>query len=165
MMEKIVEDLKIRLITPEDRERIYNFFRQLGEEGGTFFNRKGNNEKGVNAFLDGEKPDRIYWAAVADTPDGEEIAGLVFLWRKNTKVPWLGIGVTEKWKGRHLGRRLMNTAKEWAESAGAGGIMLTTAPENVRGQGLYERMGYERVGTYHDGEFLYLLTLPNEYVK
>lgn len=164
-MEKIIEDLKIRLVTPEDREKIYNFFRQLGEEGGTFFNRGCGNEKSTYAFLDGEMPDRIYWAAVADTPEGEEIAGIVFLWRADTKVPWLGIGITEKWKGRHLGRRLMTTAKEWAQNVGAGGICLTTAPENFRGQGLYQRMGYERIGTYSDGEFLYLLTFPNEHVK
>ena len=164
-MEKIIEDLKIRPITTEDRERIYTFFRSLGEEGGTFFNRNGGNERVTYEFLDGKRPNHIYWAAVADTPEGEEIAGLVFLWAKNTKIPWLGIGITEKWKGRHLGRRLMNTAKEWAESVGAGGICLTTAPENFRGQGLYERMGYDRIGTYHDGEYLYLLTLPNENVE
>ncbi len=164
-MDKSIESLKIRRITPDDRERVYNFFRRLGEEGGTFFNRYGGNEKVTFAFLDGEKPNHIYWAAVADTPDGEEIAGLVFLWEINTKVPWLGIGITEAWKGRHLGRRLMTAAKEWAQSVGAGGIRLTTAPENIRGQRLYERMGYERIGTYHDGEFLYLLALPNENMK
>ena len=108
-------------------------------------------------FLDGGHQDRIYWAAMAD----DEVAGIVFLWSKDTKVPWLGIAVTEKWKGHHLGRRLMTTAKEWALAAGAGGILLTTAPENVRGQGLYERMGYEHIGTYHDGEKLYLLTFAN----
>jgi len=161
-MEKIIEDLKIRLVTPEDREKLYNFFRQLGEEGGTFFNRNGGNERRTYAFLDGERPDHIFWAAVADTPEGEEIVGVVFLWRKETGVPWLGIGIAEQWKGRHLGRRLITTAREWVESVGGGGICLTTAPENFRGQGLYQRMGFERIGTALDGEFLYLLTLPNE---
>lgn len=164
-MEKTIEDLKIRLIIPEDREKVYHFFRQLGEEGATFFNRNNGNENGTYAFLDGKQPNRIYWAAVADTPEGEEIAGIVFLWKKNTKVPWLGIGITEKWKGKHLGRRLMTTAREWVESVGAGGICLTTAITNVRGQGLYERMGYERIGVHSSGEYLYLLTLPNENVQ
>lgn len=157
-MEKIIEEIEIRPLVPEDREKVTAFFRALGEEGSTFFNRHGGNEKGTYAFLEGQKPNRLYWAAVVDTPQGEEIAGLVFLWKTNTKIPWLGIGVSENWKGRHLGRRLMNTAKEWAQSVGAGGILLTTAPQNLRGQGLYERMGYQRIGTYHDGEFLYLLT-------
>lgn len=160
-MEKIIEEMKIRLLTPDDRERVYRYFRRLGDEGSTFFNRGQGNEKGTYAFLDGKTPDRIYWAAVYDTDDGEEIAGIVFLWNRDTGVPWLGIGIEEAWKGRHLGRRLMNTAREWAESVGAGGILLTTAPTNVRGQGLYERMGYRRIGTYHDGEFLYILQLPN----
>ena len=164
-MEKNIEDLKIRLLLPEDRERVYTFFRQLGDEGEAFFNGYGGNEKETYAFLSGQRPNNIYWVAVADAPDGEEIVGLVFLWKKNTKIPWLGIGIAEGWKGRHLGRRLMDTAKEWAESVGAGGIMLTTAAKNVRGQGLYERRGYERLGVYHDGEFLYLLAFSNENVK
>ena len=53
----------------------------------------------------------------------------------------------------------MTTAKEWAFQNGAGGIVLTTAQNNFRGQGLYSRMGYEKIGTYLDGEILYLLTL------
>lgn len=156
-----IEELKIRLLVPGDKERVHAFFRALGDEGATFFNREGNNERGVYEFLNGEHPDRIYWVATADTPDGEEIAGLVFLWKKDTKVPWLGIGVAEGWKGRHLGRRLMTTAADWVSASGGGGILLTTAPENIRGQGLYERMGYEHIGTYHDGEKLYLLTFAN----
>ena len=156
-MDKTIDNLRIRLVTSEDKQLIYNFFRQLGEEGSTFFNRYSGNEKGAYQFIEGNSPDRIYWAAVDDTENGEEFAGIVFLWRKNTGVPWLGIGIAEKWKGKHLGRRLMTTAREWAESVGAGGIMLTTAQNNVRGQGLYERMGYEKVGTYNDGEILYLL--------
>ncbi|MBQ4573589.1 MAG: GNAT family N-acetyltransferase [Clostridia bacterium] len=164
-MEQIVENLRIRLLTPEDKERVHTFFRRLGEEGTHFFNRNCGNEKVAYAFLRGELPNHIFWAAVDDTPDGEEIAGIVFLWNKNTKIPWLGIGITEKWKGKHLGRRLMTTAKEWAESVHAGGIMLTTDQKNLRGQGLYEHMGYQRLGIHHDGEFLYLLALPNENVK
>ena len=76
-MEKTIEELRIRLVTPEDREKIYNFFRQMGDEGGTFFNRNGGNERGTYMFLNGERPNHIYWAAVADTEDGEEIAGLI----------------------------------------------------------------------------------------
>lgn len=159
-MEKIIEDLRIRLITPDDRERVYNFFRNLGDEGSRFINYNGGNERSLYMFLNGEKPNHIYWAAVADTPEGEEIAGIVFLFKTDTKIPWLGIGITEKWKGRHLGRRLMTEAREWAQANGAGGIVLTTESANVRGQGLYERMGYKRLGTYVNGEYLYLLSFP-----
>ena len=59
----------------------------------------------------------------------------------------------------------MEAAREWAESVGAGGIMLSTAPENVRAQKLYERMGYVQIGIQSNGELLYLLALPNETFK
>ena len=157
-MESSIDKLKIRLILPDDKDRISRFFRALGDEGSAFFNRCSGNENRTYDFLQGKLPDHIFWAATYEGDSGEEIAGIVFLWRKDTGVPWLGIGITEDWKGKHLGRRLMDTAKNWAVQNGAGGIMLTTAQTNVRGQGLYERMGYEKLGTYFDGEILYLLT-------
>lgn len=161
-MEKDINQLNIRLLVKEDRDKIDAFFRGLGEEGEGFFNINRDNEKNVYAFLDAELTDRIYWAAFAETDEGEEIAGIVFLWDISKKIPWLGIGITEKWKGRHLGRRLMAVARDYAEVACAGGICLTTSQKNLRGQGLYERMGYERLGVHLNGEFLYLLTFPNE---
>ena len=141
-MDAVIETMKIRPLVPEDRDRVYAFFRRLGEEGTYFFNRHGGNEQGTYQYLNGEKPDRIYWAAVADTPEGEEIAGIVFLFHTDTKVPYLGIAISEQWKGRHLGRRLMS--------------------KNVRGQGLYERMGYRRIGNHTNGELLYLLAFSQK---
>ena len=164
-MESTYETIKIRPLVPEDRAGVEAFYRGLGEEGTYFFNRRGGNERGTYEYIDGGKPNQIYWVAAIDTPEGEEIAGLVFLFNKKTKVPWLGIGVSEKWKGRRIGGHLMEAAREWAESVGAGGIMLSTAPENIRAQRLYERMGYVNIGTQENGELLYLLAFQNENVK
>jgi len=161
-MDTAIENIRIRPLIPEDRDGVYTFFRNLGEEGTYFFNRNGGNERGTYQYLDGARTDHIFWAAVADTPEGEEIAGIVFLFKIDTKVPYLGIGISEQWKGRHLGRRLMTTAREWAQSVEAGGILLTTDTKNFRGQKLYERMGYKQIGTHPNGEILYLLALPNE---
>lgn len=161
-MEYNIDDLKIRLMKPEDREGVVTFFSKLGEEGGNFFNRGRGNERGTMAFFDGKCPDREYWVAVAETDKGEEIAGLCFIWRKDSGVPWFGIGITEEWKGRHLGRRLIATAREYCEQHGCGGIMLTTAQTNYRGQGLYEHCGFEKLGIHSSGEFLYLLTFRHE---
>ena len=164
-MEYNIDELRIRVVTPEDKDRVTAFFASLGEEGTHFLNRGRGNERGALAYCNGEKPDRIYWAAVHDTDDGEEFVGLTFIWNKDSMIPWFGIGVSEQWKGRHLGRRLMATAVEWAKAANAGGILLTTATTNVRGQTLYERCGFERIGIYHDGEIIYLLTFPNDNVN
>ena len=95
-MEYNIDELRIRLVTPEDKERVRAFFASLGEEGTHFLNRSGGNERGALAFCDGEKPDRIYWAAVHDTDDGEEFVGLTFIWNKDSMIPWFGIGVSEQ---------------------------------------------------------------------
>lgn len=55
----------------------------------------------------------------------------------------------------------MQTAHDHAVTAGKGGILLTTHVSNLRGQGLYERSGYERMGMHSSGEILYLLRFNN----
>ena len=156
-----MEEIKIRLLTPDDKEKAEEFFRNLGEDGTNFFNRNNGNRDFLIEFLEGKHQDRIYWGAVVDTDRGEEIAGIVFLWDKDKKVTWLGIGITPDYKGKHLGRRLMNTASDWAKSSDAGGILLSTFTDNVRAQNLYEHLGYERIGYEHPGTadegYLYIL--------
>ena len=53
-MEQNINELEIRLLVPEDRQKIYDFFRNLGEEGSYFFNRENGNENRTYAFLDGK---------------------------------------------------------------------------------------------------------------
>jgi len=160
-MEKCIEHLPIRRMTGEDKPLVQRFFAQMGEESASFFNRNQGNEKRTLRFCDGELPDHIFWIAEAQTDNGPEIAGLVFIWNRESKIPWLGIAVAEEWKGRHLGRRLIAQVRSHCESIGCGGILLTTAQNNFRGQGLYEHCGFERLGVHSSGEFLYLLRFPN----
>ena len=161
-MSERMEDLLIRPMLPEDRPLVEVFFLQMGEESASFFNRNRGNEKRTLAFLDGEKPTHLFWLAEDVTENGREMAGFVFLWDIHKSVPWLGIAVAEHWKGKHLGRRLIGAARAWCEANGRGGILLTTAQTNFRGQGLYERCGFEKLGVHHSGEFLYLLRFERE---
>lgn len=164
-MEYSIDSLKIRLLVPEDREKAGVFFSKLGEEGAGFFNCGRSNEIRTYDFCDGKLPDHIFWAAVHENGGEEEIVGIVFLWDRWSMIPWLGIGITEEWKGRHLGRRLIGAAREYCEQIGAGGILLTTAVDNVRGQGLYERCGFEKLGMHQCGEYQYLLRFANQSIQ
>ncbi|MBP3332776.1 MAG: GNAT family N-acetyltransferase [Clostridia bacterium] len=163
-MDYNIDRLAIRRLEKGDRQLVIEFFDQMGEESASFFNRKrgSGNEKRTLDYLDDKKPDHIFWLAVDETEDGPKMAGYVFIWDKDSKVPWLGIAVAEAWKGHHLGRRLIATVREYCESIGCGGILLTTAQNNFRGQGLYEHCGFERLGVHPSGEFLYLLRFPNK---
>ena len=53
-------------------------------------------------------------------------------------------------RGRGVGRRLMDRARQLAEETGAQSIELTTARSNTLAQALYESLGYRR-----DEEFFY----------
>jgi ribosomal protein S18 acetylase RimI-like enzyme len=53
-------------------------------------------------------------------------------------------------RGRGVGRRLMDRARQLAEETGARSIELTTARSNTLAQALYESLGYRR-----DEEFFY----------
>lgn len=161
-MEKTIDELRIRPMLPEDRPLVAEFFLQMGEESASFFNRNRGNERRTLAFLEGKKPTHLFWLAEDITEEGSKMAGLVFLWDIHKSVPWLGIAVAESWKGKHLGRRLIGATRDWCIENGRGGILLTTAQTNYRGQGLYERCGFERLGVHHDGEFLYLLRFDRE---
>ncbi len=152
-----VDSLRIRELVAEDRAPFRRFFSEMGEESRAFFNATGRNSRLVEAFLDGEKTNCKFWAAVSEGKDGTEIAGYVFLWDTNTGVPWFGIAVADSWRGHHLGRRLLATAAEYCRDKGYGGILLATAKTNLRAQALYERCGFRRIGFYHNGEILYLL--------
>lgn len=147
------ENVVIRPFEENDKAIVEAFFNQMGGETRAFFNRCDGNRRGAMRFFEGDESDTARFLAEA----GGSMVGYVFLWDMLRGVPWLGVAVAEDWKGRHLGRRLLEHAHGYARSLGKGGVLLTTGAANVRGQGLYERMGYEHIGTHTSGELLYLL--------
>jgi len=153
IMEQNIDLVTIREFEAPDKERVQVFFHQMGGETRAFFDRGNGNQRGALGFFEGTDKNVVRWLAI----DQERMVGYVFLFELDYDVPWLGIAVAEDFKGRHLGRRLMQTAHEYARTHHKGGVLLTTHVANIRGQGLYERLGYERLGMHSTGEVLYLL--------
>lgn len=93
------------------------------------------------------------WIAV----EGDDMVGYVFLWDTDTMIPWLGIAVAERWRGKHFGETLIGTAEAWCRKQGKRGILLTTHMANVRAQALYTRCGFEQLGVHgQSNELLFL---------
>ncbi len=73
-----------------------------------------------------------------------------FIWVAQTRGEFTGqpqgfvldVYVVEPYRGQGLGRRLMETAEEWARQQGLRHIALTVATHNVVARGLYEALGY-----------------------
>lgn len=158
----------IRPMVPSDIDMVNAFFDQMGGRTRAMFNRGDGQRRGVLACLDPERYGEFSYGvrrnfiAVETMDDGtERIVGLVFLWELDSKIPTLGIGVAEDWKGRRLGRHLISYAKQYCMDQGKGGILLSTHVANFEGQGLYHSTGFKHIGSALDGEMLFLLSFPD----
>ena len=153
------DDVIIRPFEHRDRKAVEEFFSSLGAETIALFDRRGTNKKNALAFIDTPTKSRAYFLAELNG----EMLGCVFFYENDTKIPCLGIVVSDKAQGLHLGTRLMQYAIAYAKKAGKGGIYLTTLFCNLRGQILYENCGFEYMGQYKTSkEYLYLLRFKEE---
>jgi len=150
----------IREFSIGDRDLVVEFFRQMGGESRSFFNRGDGNKNNALSYFDknGEEPNAIRFLSSVKDENGKEImTGYVFAWDMETGVPTLGIAVREEYKGRGLGRLLIKHLTDYLKEKNYGGVLLTTSFANVRGQSLYTRMGFVHIGTHVSGEMLYIL--------
>ena len=147
------EDLEIREAKTGDEALINEFFDAMGGESRAMFNRRDFNRRGVLKFC--AKPDktRRYWLAIY----GEIMIGYVFFLDFNSSIPALGIAIRDEYRGMHLGRGLIEFAKDRIKESGKGGMQLTTHLANIRAQALYEAEGFTCMGQCKNGSELFYL--------
>ena len=153
MTREFEDGVLIRPFMEGDRDAVNEFFDQMGGETRGFFNKgDGNRKLALKWFT----PERDNWLEPFFVEKDGVMVGYIFLFEADTYLPELGIAVREDWKGKHLGRRLIQFLIDYTKERGDGGLMLTTSPANVRGWSLYSRMGFKHMGTYTDGELLFI---------
>ena len=162
MAKDCFDNIEIRELRTGDEALINDLFDSMGGESRSLFNRRDYNRKGALKYYLRPDPNRKYWIAMLEN----RIAGYVFFLDWNTTIPMLGIAVREDLQGRHLGTRLIAFAQQTAREAGKGGIQLTTHMANLRGQALYEKMGFQCMGQYRNAmELFYLFRYPDPPAK
>ena len=144
--------MEFRKMCAADRAEMRAFYDEMGEESAGFFNKGHWNERLTMRFFDEPLPDHEFYVMT----EGDMVIGLSFLWDIKSKIPWFGIAVRERFKGQHVGTRMLESVLDILKERGCGGLLLTTAQDNFRGQALYEKCGFERLGIHTSGEFLYL---------
>jgi len=159
---------QIRPMVPGDFYMVEPFFAQMSSYTHRMFNGNNCNYHSLLACFDPENYGKYSFGvrrnfiAAVPTEDGRErIAGLVFLWDLNSKAPSLGICVAEDWKGKHLGRKLINYAIEYCANHDKGAIFLSTNTENIAGQGLYRSSGFKQLGINKNGEIMFFYPFPD----
>ena len=150
---ELIKDYELREIKSGDESLINEFFESMGGESRSLFNRRGFNQRGVLKYCANPDKTRRYFIAEKD----EKMLGYVFFLDFNTSIPSLGIAVRDELRGLHLGRSLIAFAQSFAKEQGKGGIQLTTHVANLRGQALYENMGFQCMGICKNGTELFYL--------
>lgn len=142
----------IRELRLEDKEQISRFFAVMGEESASFFNVGRGNEKRVMEFFENGKKDHEFFVLENDG----EIIGIAFIWDLFCLVPKFGIAVREDHRGRGVGTFFLSSLLDRVRGEGFSGLLLTTAKTNLGAQRLYEKCGFERLGTADCDEYIYI---------
>lgn len=77
-----------------------------------------------------------------------EIAGFIAVHPHAEYGHVLGMLVDERWRGRGIGRALLDRALEWARDRHLPDISLLVFPHNERALALYRRAGFEQRAYY-----------------
>ena len=89
---------------------------------------------------------RLYIATV----DGKTVGMLTIVYGKTPtgKKAWIEDVVVDRlWRGKSIGRRLVDIAAIHAHDNGASQLLLTTRPERVAANALYRSLGFEQKKT------------------
>jgi RimJ/RimL family protein N-acetyltransferase len=78
--------------------------------------------------------------------DGEVVVGHIWVSIAPYGVADIGMLVVEGWRGRGVGKLLLESAIQWAASAGAHKVALEVWPHNEAAIGLYRRAGFVEEG-------------------
>ena len=74
--------------------------------------------------------------------DVPRMVGYFFMWYMCEDIPLLGIGITDEFQHRGLGRQMMAILLDRAKAAKKNGVDLTTMPDNDVAFTLYRKMGF-----------------------
>ncbi|GGN91181.1 GNAT family N-acetyltransferase [Saccharibacillus kuerlensis] len=155
-MTEIYNGISVRSASLPDLERLVPLF-----DAYRVFYRQPSDPEGAARFLSERLGQLQSVVLLAEEPESGEAAGFTQLYPTFSSVSmkrsWIlnDLYVSESFRGRRVGGMLLDAARQHAELTGAKGIALSTAPENVTAQKLYEGRGYRR-----DDEYLnYFLTL------
>lgn len=110
---------------------------------------------GTEAPIDRERHRQRFGERLASESEAEllavaadEIAGTIGL-RDRRGLVQFGMLVAPDWRGRGIGRALMQAGLDWALDRGAYKMELQVWPHNAAAIGLYEKFGFVKEGYLH----------------
>ncbi|HEX3538801.1 MAG TPA: GNAT family protein [Acidimicrobiales bacterium] len=138
----------VRPAVEADFDAWFAIFRAVAAEGRWIgrelpIDKEEQRERFVAAFLDGDEPDQLALALLAEV-DGQAVGHLGL--RSRRGLGDLGMAVLEGWRGRGVGAALMAAAVDWARVQGLHKVSLQLWPHNVAALRLYQKFGFQEEG-------------------
>jgi GNAT superfamily N-acetyltransferase len=94
-----------------------------------------------------DDPAAAYDAAWVVVAEGEVVGSVAMRRTAEGEAELKRMYVRPAWRGRHIGRRLLETALDWAREHGVRTVRLDTAERMVAARRLYEAVGFSRTGS------------------
>ena len=147
--------LTVRPATPADADAICRIYNQGIEDRVATLETELRTAAERVEWMAARGPRHPVVVAVA----GDEVAGWASLNRFNPRPAYdhvvdLSVYVERGWRGRGVGRRLLEHVIEAARTLGYHKMVLAAFPTNTAGMALYERLGFSRVGIYREQGWL-----------
>ena len=134
----------VRRLARHHAARLIRFDESLSDESRRLFTPHAYDRATVDDYARRSEADTdVSFVLLSDE---QEIVAYFFLWEANLEVPLLGIGVTDRFQNRGLGKRLMEILIDTARRMGKRGIDLTTMQDNDRAFHVYESCGFQYIG-------------------
>jgi phosphinothricin acetyltransferase len=147
----VTRDIHIRPATAADSAVIATIYNQGIEDRIATLETELRTPEERRQWLDARGPRHPVIVATAD--------GHVVGWgslnpfsprRAYQYVADFSVYVERDWRGRGVGRRMLERLIDLAREHGYHKMVLSTFPTNTLGVALYERLGFQRVGIYRE---------------
>ena len=146
-----MSDFRVRAATTADAEAICRIYNQGIEDRIATLETELRTPEERRQWLAARGPRHPVYVAEAE----EMIVGWSSLNVYNPRPAYqyvadFSVYIERGWRGKGVGRRLLEHLTEQARALGYHKMMLSAFPFNASGVALYERMGFTRAGVFHE---------------
>ena len=135
--------IEYRCLHIGDKRILQEFDRNLSDKTRELFAPHSYDDETVTKIIArAESGEDLVYIAL----DSGKVVAYFFLWWARTEFPILGIGISDDFQGKGLGRQIMKILIDDGRKVGCAGIELTTLLYNKRAFALYEKMGFKLLG-------------------
>lgn len=152
-------DLALRAATARDAAALCLIYNQGIEDRIATLETELRTPEERRQWLAARGPRHPVFVAETPSPSGADEPAVVVGWGSlnvyNAREAYryvadFSVYIERGWRGRGVGRRLLAHLIEQARALEYHKLMLSTFPFNESGVALYERMGFTKVGVFHE---------------